>query len=121
LPVGFQFFELMAIDELDVYAETPLHRYIVFQGFGFAGVNDADESGLPKFAGLADDVAPVLKDSQADQGELDFGGEAVVHADQSGGASAAAASGVVFVEDNDASGVAAGEMEGDGSSHHSCA
>src|ERR1035441_9755130 len=107
----------MAIDELDVCAEIPLHGYILFQRFGFARVNDADESGFALLAGLADDLKPVLEDFQADQGELDFGREAVMHADQGGGASAAAASGVVFVEDGDASGVAAGQMEGDGSSH----
>src|ERR1700731_4131580 len=84
-------------------------------------MNNTNESRLTKLPWLACDFPPVLKDFKADQRKLNFGREAVVHAHQSRRSATTAASSVFFVDDDDTSSVAAREMEGNGSPHHSCA
>ena len=118
LPIGLELLELLAVDQFDVGSEMLLHRNIFLEGIGFAGMNDTNKPGFAEFSRLADDVLPILKNVQADKGELDFRRKTVVHADESRRPPASTAPSVLFVEDNDAPSLAAGEMEGDRCSHN---
>ena len=105
--------QIVFVDEFDLRSQRALHLDIQLEAGGFVGMNDAHESGLAKIPGLADNFLPVLKHAQADQRQLHFRREAIVHANQRRRSPAASATDVIFVDHHDLSRLPLGEMKRD--------
>ncbi len=85
--------------------------YVLFQAFGFAGMDDAHKAGFAEVSFFADRFAPVLEHVQADQGELNLGRIAVMHADESGRTATASLTDMALIDDYNFSRLPFREME----------
>ena len=108
----------LPVDQLDVGSEIALHLDVRFRRSVSLGWTMRTKPVLRKSPGCADELAASSETClQADQRELHFRRKAVVHANQRGRASAAAAADMIFVDDHDLSGFALRQMKCDGRTH----
>src|SRR4051812_40666682 len=101
-------------------SKLPLHLDIQLQSSGLMRVHNAHKTSFAEVSRSAHDVWPVLEPAQANEGEFNLRGKAVMHADQRRRASTAAAAHMIFIGDHDLAGATLHKMERDGRAHHSC-